>query len=100
MVTKQTIKDIHALSQKKHRDARRLFVAEGPKVVADLLPLMECECLYATSDFLSKQPPVLLQMKYGLGVKVCPNQKLAYLQYSFYDMNGEEIVMTQQNDMK
>ena len=40
------------------------------------------------------------QMKYGLGVKVCPNQKLAYLQYSFYDMNGEEIVMTQQNDMK
>ena len=61
MVTKQTIKDIHALSQKKHRDARRLFVAEGPKVVADLLPLMECECLYATSDFLSKQPPVLLQ---------------------------------------
>lgn len=40
------------------------------------------------------------QMKYGLGVKVCPNQKLAYLQYNFCDMKGEEIVMDQQNDMK
>lgn len=40
------------------------------------------------------------QLKYGLGVKVYPNQKLAYLQYSFFDMNGEEIMMRQQNDMK
>ena len=40
------------------------------------------------------------QLKYGFGVKVYPNQKLAYLQYSFFDMNGEEIMMRQQNDMK
>ncbi len=40
------------------------------------------------------------QLKYGLGVKVYPNQKLAYLQYAFFDMKGEEIMMRQQNDMK
>ena len=40
------------------------------------------------------------QMKYGLGVKIIPNQSLAYLQYSFFDKNGEEILMKQPNDMK
>ena len=40
------------------------------------------------------------QMKYGFGVKIIPNQKLAYLQYAFYDKHGEEISMKQQNDMK
>lgn len=40
------------------------------------------------------------QMKYGFGVKVMPNQKLAYLQYVFQDTHGEEIEMHQHNDMK
>lgn len=40
------------------------------------------------------------QMKYGLGFKVIANQDLAYLQYSFHDAHGEEIVMKQQHDMK
>lgn len=40
------------------------------------------------------------QMKYGFGVKIMANQKLAYLQYAFYDMNGEEISMKEHNEMK
>ena len=40
------------------------------------------------------------QMKYGFGVKIVPNQDLAYLQYAFYNQHGEEISMKQQNDMK
>lgn len=59
-VTKQNIKDVHALSLKKHRDATQTFVAEGPKVVADLLPLMRCKTLYATQDFLDGLPSVLM----------------------------------------
>lgn len=51
-VTKQMIKDVHALSMKKHRDAENVFVAEGPKVVADLLPLMKCRQIFATQSFL------------------------------------------------
>ena len=60
-VTKQNIKDVHALNLKKHRDAARAFVAEGPKVVADLLPLMHCKTLYATQEFLSGLPSKLTQ---------------------------------------
>lgn len=37
------------------------------------------------------------QMNYGFGVKVLPNQKLAYLQYTFHNMKGEEFILNQQN---
>lgn len=40
------------------------------------------------------------QMKYGLGIKVIPDQKLAYLQYIFYDSQGEEVDMKEANEMK
>jgi len=37
MISKSKIKFIHSLEYKKHRKAEGLFVAEGPKVVGDLL---------------------------------------------------------------
>ena len=40
------------------------------------------------------------QMKYGLGIKVIPDQKLAFLQYVFYDPNGEEIDMKEEVEIK
>lgn len=40
------------------------------------------------------------QMKYGWGVRVMANQNLAYLQYAFYDNQGEEIAMKQHKEMK
>lgn len=40
------------------------------------------------------------QMKYGWGVQIIPNQKLSYLQYIFYQPNGEEIDMKEENEMK
>jgi ribonuclease G len=39
------------------------------------------------------------QMKYGLGVKVMPNQKMAFLQYEFYDAKGEFIDMQEENEV-
>lgn len=33
------------------------------------------------------------QVTYGLGVKIIPSQKLAFLQYEFYDKDGQEIDM-------
>ena len=30
-------------------------------------------------------------MKYGFGIKIIPSQKLAFLEYVFYDSHGEEI---------
>ena len=40
------------------------------------------------------------QVKYGMGLKIIPNQKLSYLEYVFYDSNGEEIDMKGTNDLK
>ena len=38
------------------------------------------------------------QLKYGLGVRVIPSQKLAFLQYEFYDSNKQFIDMQEETD--
>ncbi len=40
------------------------------------------------------------KLRYGMGVSVIPNQKLAFLQYEFYDSNRQEIDLkgTNEND--
>ena len=53
MLSKNNIKYITALSMKKRRDAERLFVAEGEKLVDELLEHFQCELLVATDDYLS-----------------------------------------------
>jgi len=40
------------------------------------------------------------QMKYGLGIKIFPSQKLAFLEYVFYDSKGEEIDMKEEIEIK
>ncbi len=40
------------------------------------------------------------QMKYGFGVKIIPNQSLAFLQYKFYDAKGEELDMKEEFEIK
>ncbi len=49
MLTKNHIKQLRELAHKRGRDAQRLFIAEGPKAVGDLIDLMPCEELYVTS---------------------------------------------------
>jgi len=39
------------------------------------------------------------QMKYGLGVRIIPSQKMAFLQYEFYDQNREFIDMREENEV-
>ena len=40
------------------------------------------------------------QMKYGLGIRVVPNQNLAFLEYHFYDASGKEIDMKEESEVK
>ena len=40
------------------------------------------------------------QMKYGLGVKIIPSQKLAFLQYEFFDMKKNFIDMKEEIETK
>ena len=39
------------------------------------------------------------QLKYGLGIRVIPSQKMAFLQYEFYDSNREFIDMREENEV-
>lgn len=40
------------------------------------------------------------KMKYGMGVRIVPNQSLAMLQYVFYDNKHEEIDMKEEQEIK
>lgn len=51
MISKNQIKLIKQLEQKKHRQRQRLFVAEGPKVVGDLMRRSRPVAVYATEDY-------------------------------------------------
>lgn len=71
MISKNKIKYIHSLEQKKHRNQENVFVAEGPKVVGDMItagfrpniivatdewnvPTDAQEVIYVTDDELRK----------------------------------------------
>lgn len=56
MVVKSKVKYINSLGQKKQRDADRVFVAEGPKIINELLgePGMELQEMYALKGWLNE----------------------------------------------
>jgi TrmH family RNA methyltransferase len=53
MLSKNEIKYIQSLSQKKYRDELNLFIAEGPKIVSELAALIpqQFEAIYATAEW-------------------------------------------------
>ncbi len=55
-LSKNCIKYIRSLELKKNRKAERLFIAEGPKLVGDLLGHFPCRMLVATPEWLAQHP--------------------------------------------
>lgn len=53
MLSKNQIKSIHSLEQKKQRLQKGLFLAEGPKVVLELLVTHHCNLLVGQEDWLT-----------------------------------------------
>lgn len=53
MLSKKLVKDIQSLGHKKWRDAARLFIAEGPKIINELIELIpqQFEQVYATPEW-------------------------------------------------
>lgn len=51
MISKAKIKFVRSLEQKKGRMRERLFVAEGPKVVGDLMARYQPRMVFATSEW-------------------------------------------------
>ena len=55
MLSKNKIKFIRSLDYKKQRNETGLFVAEGNKLVADILPFFDCELLIAKPAWIAAQ---------------------------------------------
>ncbi len=55
MINKSSVKYIQSLQHKKFRDEHSAFIAEGPKVVEELLEnnIFECEHVYSTENGLN-----------------------------------------------
>jgi TrmH family RNA methyltransferase len=56
MISKNKIKYIHSLEQKKGRKAEQAFVAEGPKIVGELLNVCSPKLIIATRSWLEVHP--------------------------------------------
>ena len=54
MLSKKEIKDIQSLTRKKFREELKLFIAEGPKIVHELIKYIpgQIEKVYATSEWI------------------------------------------------
>lgn len=52
-LSKNKIKYIRSLEQRKVRKAEKVFLAEGPKLIEELLPHFECRLLTATREWLA-----------------------------------------------
>ena len=58
MITKNQVKYIQSLGQKKSRDEENRFIAEGPKLVSELLMAENCRIvqLYALKEWIESNP--------------------------------------------
>ena len=61
MLSKNKIKFIQSLEKKKFRNESACFLAEGNKLVADILPFFECECLIAKTSWLATQGDICVK---------------------------------------
>lgn len=56
MLSKSTYKLVRSLATRKGRKAEHLFVAEGPKIVDELLPVFEPVLVVATEEWMCSHP--------------------------------------------
>jgi TrmH family RNA methyltransferase len=56
MLSKNKVKYLTSLAKKKSRDEHGVFIAEGTKVVGDILPYFRCQLLCGTKEFLTLHP--------------------------------------------
>lgn len=61
MISNSQLKLITSLSQKKFRDEHALFVAEGTKLVLDLMPSFHCELLFANATWIDENKDKMAQ---------------------------------------
>lgn len=57
-LSKAKIKLIRSLEQKKYRKESQLFIAEGPKLIAEFIDFFHCQLLIATKEWLIANPNI------------------------------------------
>ncbi|MBO5742077.1 MAG: RNA methyltransferase [Bacteroidaceae bacterium] len=66
MISKATIKKIHALDMRKFRRNERLFVAEGPKLVDELCATMKPVYIAALPEWISEKAKIVSGTEYDI----------------------------------
>lgn len=61
MLSKNDIKNIKSLEQKKFRDEKGLFVAEGHKLVGELLGVFKCVLVVGTQEWITSRKSIPAQ---------------------------------------
>ncbi|MBQ4379860.1 MAG: RNA methyltransferase [Bacteroidaceae bacterium] len=95
MISKNKIKLIRSLALKKNRDADKVFVAEGRKLVADLLPHFSPLYLAATAEWMSANPALSRYFPAEMDVVTDDELQRASLQQS---PQGVLAIFRQQSD--
>ncbi|WP_294535852.1 RNA methyltransferase [uncultured Bacteroides sp.] len=98
-LSKNKIKFIHSLEQKKVRKEERVFLAEGPKLVGDLLGRFPCRFLVATATWLEKnghiQADEVIEVSQDdlsrASLLKTPQQVLAVFEQPCYELNPEVV---------
>lgn len=79
MLTRNEIKMIRALERKRERDEQGLFLAEGPKIVSDLLGHFDCRMLVLTQEYLEREEKLVhehVQSRKPSSLRVVSQQEL------------------------
>ena len=99
MLSKNKIKYIRSLELKKNRKEERAFVAEGHKLVGDLLGHFPCRLLVATQAWMVKNPEVdaleIIEVTQEeltrASLQKTPQEVLAVFEQPVYDMCPEVV---------
>ena len=99
MLSKNKIKYIRSLELKKNRKEERAFVAEGHKLVGDLLGHFSCKLLVATRSWMDVHPQVVADEVIEVtqeeltraSLQKTPQDVLAIFEQPEYPMNPEVI---------
>lgn len=102
MLSKNKIKYIRSLELKKNRKEERAFVAEGHKLVGDLLGHFPCRLLVATRAWLDRNPKVeateIIEVTQEeltrASLQKAPQEVLAVFDQPVYDMDAGVVSKT------
>lgn len=99
MLSKNKIKYIHSLELKKNRKEEHAFVAEGHKLVGDLLGHFPCKLLVATHAWLERNPGVkadeIIEVTQEeltrASLQKAPQEVLAVFEQPTYEMDASVV---------